>query len=40
MTCCIPNEYKKTYKKNYFKGNFFFGINKKEILKTFEFKNY
>ncbi len=40
MTCCIPNEYKRTYKKNYFKGNILFGINKKEILKTFNFKNY
>ena len=35
MVCCIPNEYKKSYNRKIFKGNFFTGINKKRILKTF-----
>ncbi len=38
MNVCVPNEFKKNYEKNYFKGNIISGINKKEILKTFNFK--
>jgi len=39
MICCIPSEFKKNYTKTYFKGNILSGINKKEILKTFNFKS-
>ena len=35
MINCIPNEFKKEYKNKIFKGNFLTGINKNEILKTF-----
>ena len=38
MVCCIPKEFKKNYKTNFFKGNIFSGINKNKILKTFNFK--
>ena len=38
MICCIPNEYKKTYKTNIFKGNLITGINKQKIIKTFNIK--
>tara|TARA_Y100000294_G_scaffold86015_1_gene80523 strand:+ start:387 stop:1277 length:891 start_codon:yes stop_codon:yes gene_type:complete len=38
MVCCIPYEYKKNYSDSYFKGNIFSGINKKKILKIFNFK--
>tara|TARA_A100001011_G_scaffold349246_1_gene387680 strand:+ start:1413 stop:2300 length:888 start_codon:yes stop_codon:yes gene_type:complete len=38
MICCVPSEFKKNYKKSYFKGSILSGINKKEILKNFNFK--
>ena len=38
MICCIPDEYKKNYENIFFKGNIVTGINKKKILKTFNFK--
>ena len=38
MVCCIPSEYKKNYENTFFEGNIVTGINKKKILKTFNFK--
>ena len=38
MMCCIPNEYKKSYKTYFFKGNLITGINKQKIIKTFKVK--
>lgn len=35
MMVCIPKEYSRTYNTSFFKGNIFTGINKKEIIKTF-----
>tara|TARA_X000000950_G_C13870882_1_gene642832 strand:+ start:1082 stop:1987 length:906 start_codon:yes stop_codon:yes gene_type:complete len=37
MVCCIPKEYSNDYKEEFFKGNYFFGINKKKILNYFNF---
>tara|TARA_B100000989_G_scaffold210885_1_gene160002 strand:+ start:387 stop:1265 length:879 start_codon:yes stop_codon:yes gene_type:complete len=36
MVCCIPNEFKKKYQYNTFKGNFITGINKKKIIENFK----
>ena len=35
MVCCIPREFEKKYTNYIFKGNFFTGINKKEIKESF-----
>ncbi len=37
MVCCIPKEYSNDYKEEIFKGNSFFGVNKKKILNYFNF---
>tara|TARA_A100001011_G_scaffold344171_1_gene379034 strand:- start:525 stop:1412 length:888 start_codon:yes stop_codon:yes gene_type:complete len=38
MVCCVPSEFKKNYIKTFFKGNIISGVNKKEILRNFNFK--